>query len=188
MSITLFVTAQHFSLFTLHFSLPEGTTLHTSLLTFHFHNAVRCDSQCSALRWPMQRAAWAHAPHCGFRADVPHFSARQHLTEITAFLHTRCTLWQDSGRHAYERGFAPCISLRHTVPCPAPSLLGKAWRQYFCPKKQAVRTSLRISAPPGTVLWGQFCYENLVSLCMRRMAATSLRGHIMSISPCSATT
>ena len=116
----------HFSLFTFHFSLPEGTA-------FHFHNAVRCDSQCSALRWPMQRAAWAHAPHCGFRADVPHFSARPHLTESTAFLHTRCTLWQDSGRHAYERGFAPCISLRHTAPCPAPSLLGKAWRQHFCP-------------------------------------------------------
>ena len=116
----------HFSLFTFHFSLPEGTA-------FHFHNAVRCDSQCSALRWPMQRAAWAHAPHCGFRADVPHFSARQHLTESTTFLHTRCTLWQDSGRHTYERGFAPCISLRHTAPCPAPSLLGKTWRQHFCP-------------------------------------------------------
>lgn len=96
-------------------------------------NAARCNRLCSALRWPMQRAAWAHAPHCGFRADVPHFSARPHLTEITAFLHTRCTLWQDSGRHAYERGFAPCISLRHTAPCPAPSLLGKVWRQHFCP-------------------------------------------------------
>ena len=114
-------------------SLPAGIAFHPSLLTFHFHNAVRCDSQCSALRWPMQRAAWAHAPHCGFRADVPHFSARQHLTESTTFLHTRCTLWQDSGRHAYERGFAPCISLRHTAPCPAPSLLGKTWRQHFCP-------------------------------------------------------
>ena len=152
----------HSSLFTSHrnaFHFPQGPlfTLHFALFTsrrdtFHFPKGLRCDSQCSALRWPMQRAAWAHAPHCGFRADVPHFSARQHLTEITAFLHTRCTLWQDSGRHAYERGFAPCISLRHTVPCPAPSLLGKAWRQYFCPKKQAVRTSPGTSAPPGAIV------------------------------------
>ena len=123
----------HFSLFTLHFSLPAGTTFHSSLCTFHFPKGPRCDSQCSALRWPMQRAAWAHAPHCGFQASVPRYCTRPHLTESTAFLHTRCTLWQDSGRHAYERDFAPCISLRHTAPSPAPSLLGKAWRQHFCP-------------------------------------------------------
>ena len=174
----------HFALFTSRrdcFSLPEGTA-------FHFPKGLRCDGRCSTLRWLVQHAAWAHAPRCGFQASVPRFCTRRHLSGSIAFLHSHSTLWQDSGRHAYERGFAPCISLRHTAPCPAPSLLGKAWRQYFCPKKQAVRTSLRISAPPGTVLWGQFCYENLVSLCMRRMAATSLRGHIMSISPCSATT
>ncbi len=36
MGIAPLATAQHFSLFTLHFSLPEGTTLHFSLFTFHF--------------------------------------------------------------------------------------------------------------------------------------------------------
>ena len=36
MGIAPLATAQHFSLFTLHFSLPEGTTFHFSLFTFHF--------------------------------------------------------------------------------------------------------------------------------------------------------
>ena len=36
MSTTLFVTALHFSLCTLHFSLPAGTTFHSSPCTFHF--------------------------------------------------------------------------------------------------------------------------------------------------------
>ena len=35
-SITVFAIAQHFSLFTLHFSLPEGTAFHFLLFTFHF--------------------------------------------------------------------------------------------------------------------------------------------------------
>ena len=30
-------------------------------------NAARCDGRCNALRWPMQRAALADAPHCTFR-------------------------------------------------------------------------------------------------------------------------
>ena len=34
--ITLFAIAQHFSLFTFHFSLPAETTFHSSLFTFHF--------------------------------------------------------------------------------------------------------------------------------------------------------
>ena len=36
MGIAPLATAQHFSLFTLHFSLPEGTTFHFSLFTLHF--------------------------------------------------------------------------------------------------------------------------------------------------------
>ena len=36
MGIAPLATAQHFSLFTLHFSLHEGTTFHFSLFTFHF--------------------------------------------------------------------------------------------------------------------------------------------------------
>ena len=36
MGIAPLATAQHFSLFILHFSLPEGTTFHSSLFTFHF--------------------------------------------------------------------------------------------------------------------------------------------------------
>ena len=36
MGIAPLATAQHFSLFTLHFSLPKGTTFHSSLFTFHF--------------------------------------------------------------------------------------------------------------------------------------------------------
>ena len=35
-SIALFAIAQHFSLFTLHFSLPAGTTFYSSLFTLHF--------------------------------------------------------------------------------------------------------------------------------------------------------
>ena len=34
--ITLFAIAQHFSLFTFHFSLPEETTFHFALFTIHF--------------------------------------------------------------------------------------------------------------------------------------------------------
>ena len=34
--ITLFAIAQHFSLFTLHFSLSAGTTFHFALFTFNF--------------------------------------------------------------------------------------------------------------------------------------------------------
>ncbi len=36
MGIAPLATAQHFSLFILHFSLPEGTTFNTALFTFHF--------------------------------------------------------------------------------------------------------------------------------------------------------
>ena len=35
-SITVFAIAQHFSLFTFHFSLPEETTFHFALFTIHF--------------------------------------------------------------------------------------------------------------------------------------------------------
>ena len=35
MGIAPLATAQHFSLFILHFSLPEGTTFHSSLFTLH---------------------------------------------------------------------------------------------------------------------------------------------------------
>ena len=34
--ITLFAIAQHFSLFTLHFSLPKETTFHYPFFTLHF--------------------------------------------------------------------------------------------------------------------------------------------------------
>ena len=34
--IAPFAIAQHFSLFTFHFSFPAGTTFHSSLFTFHF--------------------------------------------------------------------------------------------------------------------------------------------------------
>ena len=34
--ITLFAIAQHFALFTLHFSLPKETTFHFALFTIHF--------------------------------------------------------------------------------------------------------------------------------------------------------
>ena len=34
--ITLFAIAQHFSLFTFHFSLPAGTAFHFLLFTFNF--------------------------------------------------------------------------------------------------------------------------------------------------------
>ena len=34
--IPLFAIAQHFSLFTLHFSLPKETTFHFALFTIHF--------------------------------------------------------------------------------------------------------------------------------------------------------
>ena len=36
MGIAPLATAQHSSLFTLHFSLPEGITFHFSFFTFHF--------------------------------------------------------------------------------------------------------------------------------------------------------
>ena len=55
---------QPFSLFTLHFSLPEGTTFHFSLFTFHFPQGPLPLSQCTAVRCPMQRAASAVAVHC----------------------------------------------------------------------------------------------------------------------------
>ena len=35
-SIAPLATAQHFSLFIFHYSLPEGTTFHFSLFTLHF--------------------------------------------------------------------------------------------------------------------------------------------------------
>ncbi len=47
-SITLFVIAQHFSLFTLHFSLPSGTTFHSSLFTFHFPQGLLFTSRRDA--------------------------------------------------------------------------------------------------------------------------------------------
>ena len=174
----------HFALLTSRrdcFSLPEGTA-------FHFPQGPRCDSRCSTLRWLVQHAAWAHAPRCGFQASVPRYCTRRHLSGSIAFLHSRSTPQQALGRHAHKYSFAPCISQRHTAPAQPQPPLKREQKRSCHTRKQAVRTSLRISAPPGTVLWGQFCYENLVSLCMRRMAATSLRGHIISISPCSATT
>ena len=57
-SIAPLATAQHFSLFIFHYSLPKGTTFHFSLFTFHLNNGLRCDGRCSVLREPLQRAAF----------------------------------------------------------------------------------------------------------------------------------
>ena len=47
-SIALFAIAQHFSLFTFHFSFPAGTTFHSSLFTFHFPKGLLFTSRRDA--------------------------------------------------------------------------------------------------------------------------------------------
>ena len=144
--------AQHFSLCTFHFSLPEGTA-------FHFPKGHFSLPAGTAVRRPMQHAPMASAARCVGTCTVLRFPG-----ERSPFLYKAASVGTHSippqpfhpvagpVKAAHKRGFAPCISLRHTAPCPAPSLLGKAWRQYFCPKKQAVRTSPGTSAPPGAIV------------------------------------
>ena len=93
----------HFSLFTFHSSLPEGTlltsrrdafhfpqgplfTFHSSLFTsrrdaFHSNDAVRCIGHRSALHWALQCAAQAVAVRCVFRCTFMH--GRGHAAKLS---------------------------------------------------------------------------------------------------------
>lgn len=166
-ALRLWPSRSTFHFFTLHFSLPAGTTFHSSLFTFnfpqghfslpegtafHFPKGLRCDSRCSTLRWLVQHAAWAHAPRCGFQASVPRYCTRRHLSGSIAFLHSRSTLQQALGRHAHKRGLAALHFPAAYNPCPASAPLRREQKRFCHTRKQAVRTSPGISAPPGAIV------------------------------------
>lgn len=60
MDIAPLAIAQHFSLFTLHFSLPEGTTLRRPMQHAAMAGAARCVGTCTALRFPGERSLFLY--------------------------------------------------------------------------------------------------------------------------------
>ena len=59
--ITLFAIAQHFSLFTFHFSLPAGTLFTSVMQCGALALAVHCIGCRSVLRWASQRTVFSGA-------------------------------------------------------------------------------------------------------------------------------
>ena len=90
--------AQHFVLFTLHFSLPLGTTFHFSLCTFNFPQGHFSLISRSAVQWPSQRAPLVIAARCIGHRSVLRFSGhlfcaigRMRFPPLSRKLGVRCT-------------------------------------------------------------------------------------------------
>ena len=112
MDITLLDIAQHFSLFTLHFSLPLGTTFHFSLFTFHFPKGALFTLHFSLFTSRRDAFHFPKGPLCTFHSSL--FTSRRGTFNL--YHAVRC-IGQRSALHWALQCAAQAVAVRCVFRC-----------------------------------------------------------------------
>ncbi len=130
----------HFALFTLHFSLPEGTAVRRPMQHAAMAGAARCVGTCTALRFPGERSPLLYKAASVRKHSIPPQPFRPAAGPGKARPQVQLCALHFPAAHS---------------PSPVSAPLRREQKRFCHTRKQAVRTSPGTSAPPGAIVRGE---------------------------------